>query len=192
MLNAEHVFHFYGPISSTSFENLRNCILKAIIQNGCKKATILLSSEGGDINSGFTAYNFLRSLPITLSIVNMGTIESMAIMMYLAADDRATLPTSRFLLHSFHWNFGPGNIDFCRVAECSDSLAFDVNRYAAIFNERTQGAECSIDISECLYGAARVLDVSSAIAAGITTRILPTNWTFPGIDATHWWPIVCC
>ena len=109
---SKHVIHFLGPVNVISIQNLRNIILQSI--NGQKPASeieLLISSEGGDLNSGFTAYNFIRSIQIPITCINIGTVESMAVILYLAGDQRLAVQHSRFLLHSLHWGFNAGNVD---------------------------------------------------------------------------------
>lgn len=185
---AHHVFHFYGPVNIKSFQSLRDTVLKALTQQEMDQATLFLSSEGGDLNSGFTAYNFIRSLPVPFTVVNMGTVESIAMMIYLACDERLAVKNSRFLLHSFHWGFPTTTVDCNRLSEHSISLEFDQKRYADIFDERTHGAETPVDILEALNSKALILDPTAAISAGITSKIIDKG-TISTTDI-HWWPSV--
>jgi ATP-dependent protease ClpP protease subunit len=191
MPKTNHVFHFYGSINPRSFENLRSQILDGIMNHGAKHVSIYISSEGGDLCPGFTAYNFIRGLPVPVTVVNMGTVESIAVLMYLAADERLCVTNGRFLLHSFHWGFGNSPIkDHSRLCEHALSLDIDAERYAKIFEERTKGAEVPVDIRQCLNSGARILDASSAAVAGIATKVVPAEGTIT-CDDTHWWPNVC-
>lgn len=186
---SSHAFHFYGPITPKSFENLRAQILTAIQQQGAEEIILYLSSEGGNLTAGFTAYNFLKALPIPVSAINMGTIESIAVILYLSAEKRLAIDNSRFLLHSFNWTFNTSVIDHARLAEHSLSLEFDFQRYINIFNQRTQGADISVDISKCLNGNARILDTTTA-AANIIHGTIPPEGAIRA-DCIHWWPNIC-
>lgn len=188
VLDTTHYFHFYGPVTMVSFRSLMDILLQATAQHGCQKAVLCISSEGGDLNSGFTAYNFLRALKVDLTAINTGTVESIAVPIFLAADHRLVLNNSRFLLHSFHWNFLNAPVDHTRLAEHSDSLQFDAKRYAEIFQERTNGADDPINIADCLNGPARILDASASISTGLAHQIIQSQdaLTFGG-TAVHWW-----
>lgn len=183
---SHHIFHFYGPVSPKSFLSLRDALLTALTQQEMDRATLLISSEGGDLNSGFTAYNFIQSLPIPFTTVNMGTVESIAVMVYLAGDTRIALRNSRFLLHSFHWGFPQTAVDSNRLAEHSLSLDFDQKRYAEIFEERTQGAQAPIDIRQVLRSEAVILDAPAAISSGVASEMVE-KWAISSADV-HWWP----
>ena len=191
MPKSKHCVHFYGPVSPRSFENLRSAILEALQVGNAKNLCLYLSSEGGDLNSGFTAYNFIRALPVPVTAINIGTVESIAVLMFLACDERLIVPEGRFLLHSFNWNFGNIAVkDHARISEHTLSLDYDVERYAKIFDDRTQGAQTSVDIRECLNGKALILGAAAASDAGIVTDIVPAERAI-SCDDTHWWPSIC-
>lgn len=109
----------------------------------------------------------------------MGTVESIAVMIYLAADERIALKDSRFLLHSFHWGYTNRPVDYQRLAENSASLAFDTSRYISIFKERTQSAEVPVNIEQCLNSSARVISAVSAQSAGICGRVVSCSELSP-------------
>lgn len=160
--------HFLGPISIHTVESLRNMILKAL-HNGAQELQILMSSEGGDLLSGVTAYNYIRSLQVKTTMINMGSIESIAMIPFLAGDERIAVPNAKFLIHSFTYSFPNSPIDTNRVIERSHSLSFETERYAAIFEERTQGAHNPLHVKQHLTGAAIVMSNIEAFLAGILT-----------------------
>ena len=161
--------HFWGPINIQTAEAFRNMLLNAANVSNVDGVEILMSSEGGDLNSGFTMYNYLRSFPLPTEIVNMGAIESIALIPFLGADIRRAVPPSRFLIHNFTWTFQPAPVDINRVAERSQSLNVDVRRFVSIYNERTKGAEEPIDVIEHLTGPATVITNPAGKRSGILT-----------------------
>lgn len=168
--------HFTGPINIPSAEAFRNMMLNAIRQNA-DSIEILLSSEGGDLNSGFTMYNYIRSCPVPTSVVNMGSVESIAMLPFLGAEKRSAVSNARFLIHNFTWTFHNAPIDINRIAEHSESLSADVERYVGIFHERTSGAECPIDPRVHLTGPAIVIRNPEAARAGIINTDFPASPT---------------
>lgn len=179
------VFHFYGPVTRGSIQNLRNMIFEAVYQHDSDDITLVISSEGGDLNPGFTAYQFLRSLPATITTVNMCTVESIAVPIYLAGEQRMAMQGSRFLLHSFNWTTPHVRVDQPRLMEYSNSLLFDMERYAQIFNERTKSSDVPIDILKHLKGDPLIIDAATAAASGLVTAKLDTF--FMNRDVTQWW-----
>ena len=189
----EHIFHFCGPIIPKSYDYLRNQVLSALCQQGAEKVTIMFSSEGGDLNSGFSAYNFFRGLPVPVKMVNVGTVESIAMLIYLAADERIALTSSRFLLHQFNWSYPHQRVDYSRLNENSNSLMFDFRRYEDIFNERTNHGNGLIDISKCLNGQSVIIDAATSVNNGISTGTLPVEGSIPPRteNTIHWWSQAC-
>ena len=96
-MNFVQQIHFFGPINVSTAEMFRNMLLNAMNTQGLKGIEILMSSEGGDLNSGFTMYNYLRSFPLPTTVINMGAIESIALIPFLGAGIRRAVPNSRFL-----------------------------------------------------------------------------------------------
>ena len=91
-MNFVQQIHFFGPINVSTAEMFRNMLLNAMNTQGLKGIEILMSSEGGDLNSGFTMYNYLRSFPLPTTVINMGAIESIALIPFLGAGIRRAVP----------------------------------------------------------------------------------------------------
>jgi len=116
-----------------------------MVQQGHKDATILFSSWGGSLHEGFALYNFLRALPIRLTMWNIGSVESVANTVFLAADQRFACPQTYFKLHGFEWGFPqPATIDHEKLKEISLSLGTDESRYLSILKERSTATDDEI------------------------------------------------
>src|SRR5260370_30055128 len=92
------VIKFFVPIDFGSVNQLVQ-IVDAQIKNGAHKITILLSSNGPDPSSAFTAYNYLRGVSAEITTFNVGNVDSAAATVYCAGHNRHALPRTRFLLH---------------------------------------------------------------------------------------------
>jgi ATP-dependent Clp protease protease subunit len=179
-----HVIHFMGSINQATAGQLQDLTLKALT-SGASELRYHMSTDGGSTGYAFALYNLIRSLPIPVTMHNVGNVESMGNILYLAADNRLAGPHSRFLIHPLNWGFAAGvTIDHARLNEHSASLDNDFERYVNIFNERTEGASEQIDIRSCLKNSARVLTAESATASRLATRI--ENAALPA-DAVTWW-----
>ncbi|HYQ52232.1 MAG TPA: ATP-dependent Clp protease proteolytic subunit, partial [Pseudomonas sp.] len=84
---ARHIIHFTGPINSSTCGNLINTCGKAL-QQGADVVQLNIATMGGECSYGFTLYNFLRGLPVPLHTHNLGTVESMGNILFLAGDHR--------------------------------------------------------------------------------------------------------
>src|SRR5258708_22916256 len=80
------VIKFFVPIDFNSVNQLVQ-IVDAQIKNGAHKITILLSSNGGDHSSAFTAYNYLRGDSSEITTFNVVNVDSAAATIYLAGDN---------------------------------------------------------------------------------------------------------
>lgn len=94
------VINFSVPIDNNSANGLLR-VVSGQMQQGIKKITILISSPGGDTVSAFAAYNILRNLPVDITTINIGTVDSAALLIYCAGNHRESLdgPGIRFLIH---------------------------------------------------------------------------------------------
>lgn len=93
---------FIGPIQNPATKNLRNACCGAV-NNGTKEIQIFFSSSGGLVDEGFALYAFLRALPVKLTMHAIGFVDSMALPVFLAAENRLCSPDSTFLFHDFQW-----------------------------------------------------------------------------------------
>ncbi|TFW32463.1 ClpP family protease [Massilia horti] len=181
-----HIVHFIGPINHTSACTVRNLCLQAL-QSGASEIALHMSSEGGNMTAGFALHFFLKSLPLPLTTHNIGSVESVAVVIFLAGQKRYACPGTRFLVHPLHWGFG--NLvaaDHARVSEWRDCLDFDAERYAAIFEEATRGARVGTDIRFHLTGNARIYTADQAVDAGIIHQAIQARLPQAG-TTSHWW-----
>jgi ATP-dependent protease ClpP protease subunit len=183
---ALHIVHFIGPINHNSACTVHNLCLQAL-QSGASEIELHLSTEGGNMTAGFALYYFLKSLPLPLTTHNIGSVESIGVVIFQAGDKRYACPGTRFLVHPLHWGFG--NLvaaDHARVTEWRECLDFDAERYARIFDEATSGGAAPDDIRTHLFGNARIFDADEALAAGIIHRAVQAHLPAAG-PTSHWW-----
>ena len=76
---------------------------------------------GGECSYGFSLYNFLVSLPVPVKTHNLGTVESMGNIIFLAGELRTACHYSKFLFHPFHWTLN-GAVDHVRMSDYAMSL----------------------------------------------------------------------
>jgi len=183
---ALHIVHFIGPINHNSAGAIRNNCLQAL-QNGATEIELHMSSEGGNMTAGFALHFFLKSLPVPLTTHNIGSVESVAVVIFLAGQKRYACPGTRFLIHPLHWGFGSlVAADHSRVSEWRDCLDFDAERYARIFLDATAAEGKATDIRGNLTGNARIFDADEAVEAGITHGAIQARLPAAGTTC-HWW-----
>lgn len=74
-------------------------IIQEQLSKGMEKLNLLISSPGGDVDPGIAIYNFLKGLPIEVTIHNYGSCDSIAALIFCAGKSRYTVNNSRFLIH---------------------------------------------------------------------------------------------
>jgi ATP-dependent Clp protease protease subunit len=65
-------------------------------------AHILIQSNGGYVSDGICLYNYLSKLPIKIVTYNAGAVASIAVILYLAGQERYASDTARFMVHKSH------------------------------------------------------------------------------------------
>jgi ATP-dependent protease ClpP protease subunit len=180
------VINFISDVSQKSIAALVEITGKAR-NNNSSKIILNISSTGGNLQSAFAAYYHLRSLGIPLVSHNTGTVESSAVLLYLAADVRLAAPHARFLFHTFQWTFGSETVRHPTLRENIASLDFDAQRYRNIFNERTEGAERPGEVFKALdmdgfFIAAPAAAITGGLCSGIAEPAVPAGAVFWWID----------
>jgi ATP-dependent Clp protease, protease subunit len=69
------------------------------INGGVKTVHLLIQSTGGFVGDGIALYNYLRNLPLTLIAYNAGSVQSVAVILFLAAKQRKASETANFMIH---------------------------------------------------------------------------------------------
>jgi ATP-dependent protease ClpP protease subunit len=164
-----HVINFTGPITASTCSQL---IEKAsvAVQREASGVVLNIATMGGECSYGFTMYNFLLSLPIPLHTHNLGTVESMGNIVFLAGQHRTACPHSKFLFHPFHWHL-QGAVDHSRMSEYTMSLDFDLELYASIVAERTAQADEKLETEKYLIAAPRIIEPEQALRSGLIHAI---------------------
>ena len=90
---------FVRPISYDNVSALLAKINQAVV-DGYQDITLMISSAGGQVVPGFAAYNQLQMFPIQLTTYNIGSVSSIAAVIFLAGSRRIAVPNATFLFHS--------------------------------------------------------------------------------------------
>jgi ATP-dependent Clp protease protease subunit len=140
------------------------------VGQGAHSVLIAISSPGGNVYWGVTAYNFLRGLGVEVITHNLGQVDSIGGAVYAAGDRRLSVSQGRFLIHSISWTFG-GNNPSIGEKELHDILAQverDRDNLATILAERTG---TSLDVVRNDMLQTRILDANEAIEYGFVHEI---------------------
>jgi len=90
--------NFNAPITDKTVQSLMAFLAEQSCK-GEKEIQILFSSPGGQVRSGLTLYNFIMSLPIKVTMHNIGLVDSIGNVVFLAGIERYAVQHSSFLFH---------------------------------------------------------------------------------------------
>ena len=81
---ASNMFYvkFFAPVMPDSINALMQTIDRKISQ-GAKRMGLLISSPGGDVFQGLSAYNYLKGVPLEIVTQNFGSVDSIGVVLLL-------------------------------------------------------------------------------------------------------------
>jgi ATP-dependent Clp protease, protease subunit len=100
------VIRFYSPVTNESVTKLLNVVDQRIM-DGHRRIVLLISSQGGSVFDGLSAYHYLKGIPAEVVTHNFGEVDSIAAVLYCAGSKRYSVPQGRFLLHGISSTFAP-------------------------------------------------------------------------------------
>ena len=102
--NQTFYIKFFAPVIQGTIAALMQ-IVDNKLKQGAKKLGLLISTPGGDVFQGLSAYNFLRGVPLEITTHNFGSADSIGVVLFCAGSRRLSVPHARFLLHGVQCHF---------------------------------------------------------------------------------------
>jgi ATP-dependent Clp protease protease subunit len=131
------VIRFFAPVIDASVNALMSAVDQKMKQ-GTKEFIILVSSPGGSVIHGLSAYNYLKGLPASITTHNFGSVDSIGIVIYCAGSRRLSVPQARFLLHGVSAQFrGEQNLEEKLLEERLKGLRVDMENIAKVIAVNT-------------------------------------------------------
>lgn len=178
------VLTFCGQINPASANKLRNACSVAVNQK-VQNLKILFTSTGGSIEDGFALYSFLRALPLSLTMHAIGSVESIAPIIFLGAETRLATAESHFMIHQFAWPFLAQHYEKSQIKNALESLERSQSRYIAILENRTLLTKQYLDGLNAFEKVA-ILSPTLAKEKGVIQEIaeptIPAGWATYNID----------
>jgi ATP-dependent Clp protease, protease subunit len=132
MSNNTFYVKFFAPVMQDSINILMQIVDKKLNQ-GAKKMGLLISTPGGDVFHGISAYNYLKGVPLEITTHNFGSADSIGVVLFCAGSKRLSVPHARFLLHGVMCNFqGPVSLEEKQLEERLKGLQIDMGNIARI------------------------------------------------------------
>lgn len=135
---------FSAEVNQNTAENLMGIFAQRLNQ-GTKDFYLLLSSPGGSVMNGITVYNFLKSLPINLTVHNIGIVDSIANVIFLAGKTRYAVKNSSFLFHGVGFDINQVRFEEKNIKEKLKMIQRDQKLIADIIAEQSQYTQEEIE-----------------------------------------------
>jgi ATP-dependent Clp protease, protease subunit len=163
---------FSAEINPNTTENL----IAVLAQQANQKVDhvyLLLSTPGGSVMHGLNIYNVMRAMPYRITTHNVGNVDSIGNVIFLAANERYACPHSSFMFHGVGADLAAATrLEQKNLQEVLDSVLRDQERMGNILRERTQLN--AGEISD-LFREARTKDSAFALDKGIVTDVRDVN-----------------
>ena len=131
------VIRFFAPVIDVTVNTLMGTIDQKMKQ-GIGDFVILISSPGGSVIHGLSAYNYLKGLPVRITTHNFGSVDSIGVVLYCAGARRLSVPQARFLLHGVNSQFRRDqNLEEKQLEERLKGLRIDIENIAKVIAENT-------------------------------------------------------
>lgn len=137
------------------------------VSSGVQELHLMIQSTGGIINDGISVYNYLRCLPLTITTYNTGTVQSIAVSIFLAAKKRKASLSATFMIHKATF-YAASPTTSVQLSAVTQSLMVDDDRIERILKQ-------CIEMPDEKWEAHRYVDLfitsEEALAFGIIDEI---------------------
>jgi ATP-dependent Clp protease protease subunit len=201
------VIRFYAPVREDTVAQLLN-IVDAKIKDGNRRIILLISSPGGSVFAGLTAYHYLKGVPAEVITHNFGEVDSIATVIYCAGSKRYSVPEGRFLMHGVTANFAANvPLDEGSVGEQLKLMQLQVNSIASVIattvKKPVEEVQAAIskrtllnveeaqkwglvqDVRTKMYDAGADLTSIAASVDSLSPKLLATKKTIYTTEADH-------
>ena len=135
--NDKFYIKFFAPVIPETVAALMK-IVDDKIRAGKKELGLLISTPGGDVFHGLSAYNFLKGSPIKVTTHNFGSADSIGAVLFCAGERRYSVPQARFLIHGVVCNFhGAASFEEKQLEERLKGLKIDMGNIARVIAATT-------------------------------------------------------
>ena len=132
---------FTAEVTPTTMERLSAVMVQAIEKN-VAEVYLAISTPGGQVQAGIALYNTLRAMPFALTVHNIGSVNSMGNVIFLAGTTRYAAAHSTFMFHGVGFEVqSPTRMDEKIVRERLDGLLADQSQMGKIITDRSSIAE---------------------------------------------------
>lgn len=136
---AEKSIHirYFAPVDESNIKRLLQ-VIEQKLKEDATRFVLLMSSPGGNVFHGLSAYNYLRGIPAEVVTHNFGSVISMGLVLFCAGSKRLSVPHATFLLHGVQSNFPQGaSLEEKQLEERLKALRLDMENIAGVIAATT-------------------------------------------------------
>jgi ATP-dependent Clp protease protease subunit len=138
--------NYFDGIDMERARLLMGVCTQLISQFKPKTLYFLFASPGGQVSAGIVLYNFLKTISPKIVMHNMGSVDSIGTVVFLAGDERYASPNSTFLFHGVEMQFPQGaSLNLSKIEERRSGLKEDQNKIAGIIADNSNINKEEID-----------------------------------------------
>jgi ATP-dependent Clp protease, protease subunit len=156
---------FCGLVNELTAQKLTFALGKTM-ESKVKHVHLMFQSSGGLVGDGVFLYNYLRAIPIEITLYNCGQISSAGITVFLGAKHRVTNKTASFMIHSAANSAKEATSS--SLEHIAKSLALDDERTDVIFRKH-------VNFTPEIWASMKYhdifLSVEEAVVAGLADEI---------------------
>lgn len=165
--------YYLGGIDEQRVNAIIGIVTQLMVNEKPDVLYFLFSSNGGGVDAGVTLYNYLKSLPIEIVMHNIGSIDSIANVVFMAGKKRYASPHAVFLFHGVVMNIPPSGTSTTTLTlpiinEMRDRILNNHNTIAGIVCGSTKIRDREI---KRLFSQGQTKDVRFALQKGIIDKI---------------------
>ena len=134
------VIKFFAPVIDVTVNALLHTV-DTKMQQGMTELVMLISSPGGSVFHGLSAYNYLKGLPIKVTTHNFGSVDSIGVVLYCGGSERFSVPQARFLLHGVSATYRKESLEEQQLEERLKGLKIDMANIARVIAATTGKTE---------------------------------------------------
>jgi ATP-dependent Clp protease, protease subunit len=139
------------------------------VSQGFNELHLLLSTPGGHVAQGIAIYNMLRALPISITTYNVGSVNSIGNVIFLAGTKRYASQTSSFMFHGVGFDVQAARFEEKMLKERLQGIQNDQQLIGDIIVRHTK---ISSDEVDKLFLEAAFVSTTEAKRRGIIHDIL--------------------
>jgi ATP-dependent Clp protease, protease subunit len=143
-------------------------VIASKISGDTERLYILFSTGGGSVSCGFALYNFLRALPYDIEMHNIGSVDSIGIVIFLAAQKRYSTANGTFLIHRVKSEFKKEKMEGGSINEKLSCVKGEEKKISDVVISRSK---MPVEEFNKLFEAGELKDAEYGLKNGIIEEI---------------------